>query len=172
MPPFFAYLDGSTQKWKRNIAQKKSFTQCRVENENIQNTIAYEKTTNRIQKFFNQFSQKLLTFTYVEFIILCEGETFAHFFVLRVFRNDVWCPFNPVFTNELLLLQSSPHCVVRFGGRMGKLRRAMPSVRFRPFPLLPHRQIYLFLRRLAKGVNYDRNETLQEKSYLQRQKHG
>ena len=99
-------------------------------------------------------------------------ETFAHFFVLRVFRNDVWCPFNPVFTNELLLLQSSPHCVVRFGGRMGKLRRAMPSVRFRPFPLLPRRQIYLFLRRLAKGVNYDRNETLQEKSYLQRQKHG
>lgn len=99
-------------------------------------------------------------------------ETFAHFFVLRVFRNDVWCPFNPVFTNELLLLQSSPHCVVRFGGRMGKLRRAMPSVRFRPFLLLPHRQIYLFLRRLAKGVNYDRNETLQEKSYLQRQKHG
>ena len=22
MPPFFAYLDGSTQKWKRNITQK------------------------------------------------------------------------------------------------------------------------------------------------------
>lgn len=99
-------------------------------------------------------------------------ETFAHFFVLRVFRDNVRCPFNPVFTNELLLLQSSPHCVVRFGGRMGKLRRAMPSVRFRPFPLLPHRQIYLFLRRLAKGVNYDRNETLQEKSHVQRQKHG
>lgn len=108
----------------------------------------------------------------VEFIILCEGKPSHIFFVLRVFRNDVWCPFNPVFTNELLLLQSSPHCVVRFGGRMGKLRRAMPSVRFRPFPLLPHRQIYLFLRCLAKGVNYDRNETLQEKSYLQRQKHG
>ena len=32
-------------------------------------------------------------------------ETFAHFFVLRVFRDDVRCPFNPVFTNELLLLQ-------------------------------------------------------------------
>lgn len=48
MPPFFAYLDGSTQKWKRNITQKKSFTQGRVENENIQNTIAYEKTTNRM----------------------------------------------------------------------------------------------------------------------------
>lgn len=49
MPSFFAYLDGSTQKWKRNIIetkQKKSFTQGRVENENIQNTIAYAKTTN------------------------------------------------------------------------------------------------------------------------------
>lgn len=99
-------------------------------------------------------------------------ETFAHFFVLRVFRDDVRCPFNPVFTNELLLLQSYPHCFVRFGGRMEKLRRAIPSVRFRPFPPLPYRQIYLFLRRLAKGVNYDRNETLQEKSRVQRQKHG
>ena len=99
-------------------------------------------------------------------------ETFAHFFVLRMFRDDVQYPFNPVFTNELLLLQSSPHCFVRFGGRMEKLRRATPSVRFRPFPPLPYRQIYLFLRRLAKGVNYDRNETLQEKSRVQRQKHG
>ena len=130
-----------------------------------------------ILQLFNQYVKQFYRFTYiccrnVEFIILCEGKPSHIFFVLRVFRNDVWCPFNPVFTNELLLLQSSPHCVVRFGGRMGKLRRAMPSVRFRPFPLLPHRQIYLFLRRLAKGVNYDRNETLQEKSYLQRQKHG
>ena len=123
--------------------------------------------------FVNNFS---LTFCgnlfFVEFIILCEGKPSHIFFVLRMFRDNVRCPFNPVFTNELLLLQSYPHCFVRFGGRMGKLRRAIPSVRFRPFPLLPHRQIYLFLRRLAKGVNYDRNETLQEKSYLQRQKHG
>ena len=134
------------------------------------------QVTYIIQKNFSFVNRKNYTcFVFllsVEFIILCEGKPSHIFFVLRVFRNDVWCPFNPVFTNELLLLQSSPHCVVRFGGRMGKLRRAMPSVRFRPFPLLPHRQIYLFLRRLAKGVNYDRNETLQEKSYLQRQKHG
>ena len=51
MPSFFANLDGSTQKWKRNITetkQKKSFTQGRVENENTQNIITYAKTANRV----------------------------------------------------------------------------------------------------------------------------
>lgn len=136
--------------------------------------VSQQPIYNTTTAFFRQlFLQSFFDFFMVRRVYyFMRRETFAHFFVLRVFRNDVWCPFNPVFTNELLLLQSSPHCVVRFGGRMGKLRRATTSVRFRPFPLLPHRQIYLFLRRLAKGVNYDRNETLQEKSYLQRQKHG